>query len=172
MRYRVANAAPREIELQFENIFSELLDVIVLRFRQVPQQQVSVYVVIRELGGDLLTDKSVGKLRNFTATIDSVVISESDKGHPPFFKPLIQFFGVRIAVGEFESPKNPLCGAITEFRVNMEIDFRGHVVVQKLVSCLRNSMHFVAIKMACAISELSARSRVHKGYILSPHEPL
>ena len=30
----------------------------------------------------------------------------------------------------------------------MEIDLRSHVVAQKLVPCLRNSMHFVMVKMS------------------------
>ena len=90
----------------------------------------NVDVVIRKLCGDLHAEKGVGKLGNLKATIDSIVVSESDKGHPLLFQPLIQLLRVGIAVGKFEAPKKPFSRAIAESGMNMEIDFRGHVVVQ------------------------------------------
>src|SRR6516162_2771882 len=85
-------------------------------------------MIIRKLRGNLLTEKRVRELCDFGATIDSVVVGKRDKSHPLIFQPLIQLLRIGIAVGKLESAKNPLGRMIAEFGVNMEVDFRGHML--------------------------------------------
>jgi hypothetical protein len=128
MRNGVANAALCEITLQLEDVFSELLNISVLRFGQIPQEQMNVDMVVRKLSRNLLTEKRIRKLCDFAATIDPIVVGKRDKGHPFLFHPLIQLLRIGIAVWKFESAKNPLSRMIAEFGVNMEVDFRGHTL--------------------------------------------
>jgi hypothetical protein len=56
------------------------------------------------------------------------VIGKGDVRHPFLFQPLIQLPRIGIAIWKFEATENPFCGSIAEFRVDMEIDFGGHLV--------------------------------------------
>ena len=92
-------------------------------------------LIVRKLGRHLLADEGIRELCDLQASVDPVVIGEGDVGHPLFFQPLIQHPRIGIAIGKLEAAENPFRGSIAEFRMNMEIDFRGHLLAERSVSC-------------------------------------
>ena len=131
MSDRMTDSGAGQIFPELENIPSDLLDLDVLRLGEVPEEQVDVHVIVRKLGGNLLADENIRKLSDLEAPVDPIVIGEGDIGHPFLLQPLIQLPRIRIAIGKLEPAENPFCGSIAKFGVNVEIDFRGHLVAFK-----------------------------------------
>src|SRR5271166_5180681 len=130
MSNRMTDSGVRQIFPELKNIPSDLLDLDVLRLGQVPEEQVDVHLIIRKPGRNLLADENIRKLGDLETSVDPVVIGEGNVCHPLLFQPLIQLPRIRIAIGKLEAAKNPFCGSITKFRVNVEVDFCGHRIAE------------------------------------------
>src|SRR3984893_4984716 len=139
MGNRMMNSGERQIFLKLVNIPFDPLDLDMLRLSQVPEKQVDLDAILGKVGGHFLTDKRVRIICDLQATVDPIVIGESNISHPLFLQPAVQHPWIGIAVGELKAAKNPFRGSIAELRMNMEIDFRSHFVSRDSVRAERMS---------------------------------
>jgi hypothetical protein len=103
-----------QISLQFVDIPSYLLDLAMLDFRDIPDEHMNADLILGELGRDLTANKGLRLIGYLQATIDSVVIGERNERHPFFPQSLVQVARVGVAIGKFETPKQPLDRTIAE----------------------------------------------------------
>src|SRR6202790_1048109 len=128
MSHRMLNPGQRQILLKLKNVPFDFLDLPVLSLGKVPEKQVNFYVVVGELGRYLLADEGIRKRSDLQAPIDPVVIGKGYIAHPLFFQPSVQGLRIGVAIRKLEAAENPFRGTIAKLRMNMEIDFRGHVI--------------------------------------------
>ena len=83
-------------------------------------------MIFGKLGGNFDTDEAARQIGDLQTTVDTVVVSESDKSHPLLFQSMIKAAWSRVAIGKVESAKEPLCGSVAKPGVKMEIDFSCH----------------------------------------------
>jgi len=75
--------------------------------------------VVRKISGDLFADEGPRQVRNFQATIDRIVIGNSNVIHPTFAQLFIQLLWIGIAVGKIEAAEKPFFRARTMARMDM-----------------------------------------------------
>jgi hypothetical protein len=71
-------------------------------------------LVLRKLCGDLTANERVRLVGYLQATIDAVMVGECNQRHPLFPHTPVQASRIGIAIGKFETSKQPLDRAIAE----------------------------------------------------------
>src|ERR1700733_9100856 len=115
MGNRMMNSSACQIFLKFVNVSSNFLDLGVLGFIQVPQEQVNPHAVVRKLGSHFLADKGVWMLADLQATVDPVVVREGDVSHPFLFQSAVQHLWIGVAIRKLEAAKIPFRRSFAEF---------------------------------------------------------
>ena len=121
VRNRMHQFFPGEVGLQIEDIFPQSGDFAVLCLGQIPHQNVHPAAVCGKIGGDLLAQKDAGQVGDFQRAIDGVVVGERDDIHAALAQQIVKRTGLRVAVGEIESPEQPIGRAVAEAGVQVEV---------------------------------------------------
>lgn len=77
--------------------------------------------IVREIYGNLFTDKYVRFIRYRQTAIDTVVVGNRDEIHSALAQSRIKLGRFRAAIGKIESPKQPVFRTRTELRVNVKV---------------------------------------------------
>ena len=77
--------------------------------------------ILRKIGSNFLTDKSISEIRYFQIAVDRVVVGDRDKIHPALAQEPMEIPWVAITVRKVESSKEPFFGTRTETGMNVEI---------------------------------------------------
>jgi hypothetical protein len=121
MGHAVGQPLGAEVGGEFDDIGAQPLDLLVLRFVQVPDQEMD-FAAVGEIGGHFLAEKNVGVMRDGFAAVEPVVVGDRLEGHPGGVKFLIKRLGLAVALGHAEPAQNPLARAVGEAGVELEVN--------------------------------------------------
>jgi hypothetical protein len=111
-----------EIFLEIVDILAEAEDIAVLGFREAPDEEVDLAMILGEPGGDLLGDEDAGEIGDLEAAVDAVVIGDGDEVHAALAKEGVELAWIGVTIGNVEPAQKPLGGAVAEAGVDVEVD--------------------------------------------------
>jgi hypothetical protein len=127
----VAEVISPEIGHQVMDIMPGLLDVPVLGFIEVINQDMGLAAILGEIGGDLFTEKGVGQAGDFETAVNVVVVGDGDPGHAPLFGDAVEGPGLGIAFLAAQFLENPLGRTRRVPGMDMQVDFHDFPLFMK-----------------------------------------
>ena len=115
------NSIFRQVFLQLKNVATEDRDILVLRWRNPPNEHMNLTRVLRKISGNLFANKSVRFVRNRQTPVNAIVIGDGDKIHPALAQLRIKIDRLGAAIRKIEPPKKPVFRTRTKLRVNVKI---------------------------------------------------
>src|SRR5438132_9209572 len=117
----MCNSIFGQVFLQLENVATEDRDILVLCWRNPPDQYMNLTWILRKISGNLFANKSLWFVRDCQATVNAVVIGDGHKIHPALAQLRIKIDRLGAAIGKIKPPEKPFFRARTKFRVNVKI---------------------------------------------------
>jgi len=78
------NGFMAKISGQFENVFSQFLNIVMLRFRYVICQHMNLAAIIREIRRNFLAHEGIRQMRDLESAGNGIVIGDGHHIHPLF----------------------------------------------------------------------------------------
>src|SRR5207248_11437674 len=130
----VRNSIFCQVFLQLKNVATEDGNILMLRWRNSPNDHMSLTRILREISANLFTNKSLRFISNRETTVDAVVIGNGDKIHSVLAQLRIKINRFGAAIRKIKAAEKPVFRTRTKLRVNMKIA-PAHVVF-RFVRCL------------------------------------
>ncbi len=121
--HRMGDVCVLEIFLKGKDVVANDDDVVVLFFRNAPDENMNLAGILREMSGDLLANESVGEVANLQTTVDGVVVGDRDKIHFALEQLSMQLARVGIRIRKVKPPEEPFFRTRAETGVNVKITF-------------------------------------------------
>ena len=121
MRDGMGQICAGKIRLQIKNVLSQTCDFVVLSLREIPDEKMNFTAIPWKISGHFLAQKDAGQRGDFQHAVERVVIGERDEIHPAPAQPFVEGARLRIAVGEVESPEEPIGRTVAKTGMQVEV---------------------------------------------------
>ncbi len=121
MRDAVRQLLLAQIGGELVDVRAQVLDFLVLRLVQVPDEQMD-FAAVGKVGGHFLAEKNVGVMRDRLAAVEPVVVGDRLEGHARRVELAVERLRLAVTLRHAEPAQDPLARAVREAGVELEIN--------------------------------------------------